>query len=166
MAGPPARYMPFNLFGYLLKAAVSGRLKSERAAEALARKTTFDVLTEDEREAFSQWKEKNGVDEGQLERELGKMLARSVAQSWRGFLDLPEIYHFGWEPTMARDVAKSDAPVLIVSATEDNLAPLAMAKWLANYYPSAKLKMINGGHFASFFVMDDIWREVMDWSSG
>ncbi|TFK76054.1 alpha/beta-hydrolase [Pluteus cervinus] len=166
MAGPPARYMPFNLLGRLVKVAIAGSFRSDKSAEAFVRNTVFDIFAEEEKEAFAQWKEDYGVDEGQYEKELGKTLSRSVLHSWQGFLDIPSIYHFGWGRTAAGQPCDFKAPVLIVSSTEDHLAPAAMAKWLSSYYPAAKLKIIKGGHLASFFLMDEIWKEVFDWSSG
>ncbi|KAF8665627.1 hypothetical protein AX16_000082 [Volvariella volvacea WC 439] len=162
MSGPPARYLPFNLLGYIVKAATSSSLKTDQGSEVFARKTMFSIMKDDEREAFARWKEAYGVEEGQFERETGKTLSRSVAQSWQGFLDLPIIYHWGWGngPTQ-----KMEAPVLVVSSSEDSIAPMGMAKWLVDYYaPRSSLKILQGGHFASFFHMDDIWKEVLDWS--
>lgn len=166
ISGPPARYMPFNLFGYIIKLAVSNNLKTEGAAEAFGRKTMFDLFNEEEIEAYTSWKEEYSLEEGIYEKEIGKTLAMSVANSWQGFLDLPTIYQYGWgKASITTNKSRLTAPVLIVSSAQDDMAPAAMANWLANYFLFAQIKIISGGHTAALFRTNEIWKEVWDWTN-
>lgn len=162
MAGPPARYIPFSLLGRLVKAALASTFKTTSSAEAFARAELFDAMGNEEREAFVRWREEHDLKEGQYEQEVSKTLVRSVARTWQGFLDMPTIYHFGWSSDVV-PVQDTKFPVLVVTSTDDRSAPDAMAKWLADYYPSSKLKILVGGHSVSLFHLQEIWKEVLDW---
>lgn len=164
MAGPPARYVPFNLVMHVVRILIAGQFSSESAAEAFMRKSMVAAMDEEERELFVQWREEQAVEEGQFEREVGRNAFRSVAHSWRGFLDLPAIYHSGWGQFCPANI-ESDCPVLVVSSKNDYMAPAAMAQWLAATYKSAQLKNIPGSHVSAFFHLDEIWNEVFGMES-
>ncbi|KAF8076236.1 Alpha/Beta hydrolase protein [Lyophyllum atratum] len=164
MAGPLARYMPFNLVMHLVRVLIAGQFSSELTAEAFMRKSMVAAMDEEERDMFVQWKEEQGVSEGQFEHEVGRNAFRSVTHSWRGFLDIPAIYHSGWGQFFPPNI-ESGCPVLVVSSQNDYTAPAAMAQWLASTYQSARLKNIQGSHFSAFFHLDDIWNEVFGMES-
>lgn len=164
MTGPPSQCIPFNLLARLAQFAMADKLKDVSSAETLFRKHFFDHMSENEEEAFAQWREMNEVDAGQLEQEWARNAARSVAHTWQGFLDMPAIYHSGWEgfsPDQL-DEEHSTPPVVIITATADHQSPRGMAEWLAVRYKHATLKVVDGGHLAAFCSMDEVWRELLE----
>ncbi|RDB22627.1 hypothetical protein Hypma_010357 [Hypsizygus marmoreus] len=163
-SGPPARYIPFNLVMRVLSVCMATQFAKESSAEAVIRNSMASTMVEEEREMFAPWREEHGVGEGQFEREMGKNVVRSVAQTWQGFLDMPTIYHSGWGGFDPQNIATS-CPVLVVDSTDDDMAPTAMAQWLADTYKSAELKSIPGSHLSSFFYLEDIWERVFELES-
>lgn len=159
MAGPPARYTPFNLVMHLVKIFLAHHISSEASAETLIKNYMVETMDEEEREIFLRWREDHGLAEGQIEREIGKNVLRSVAHTWQGFLDIPTIYHSGWGNCSAENTA-SRCPVLVISCKGDVMSPEAMAQWLSITYKPAKLKRVSGSHISAFFHLEDIWREV------
>ncbi|KAG5643774.1 hypothetical protein DXG03_009653 [Asterophora parasitica] len=160
MAGPPARYVPFNALMHLARLLLTGCFSSEATAEAFMRRYVIDAMDDDEREVFALWREEQGLDEGQFEREIGRNAFRSVRRSWRGFLDIPAVYHSGWGNFCFANI-ENTCPVLVVTAENDSVAPPEMARWLASTYKSARLKVIpRGSHTSAFFHLDDIWDEA------
>ena len=164
MAGLPTRYIPFNLVPRLAKYAMANTLSSEVKAEVFVRNLLFDSMDEPERETFARWRDLHGVAEGQLEREMARHFVRSVAQTWRGFLDIPAIYHSGWggyHPDNL-DEDQSRRPVFVVTSRGDDMIPMAMAEWLAAHYKNAQLKVFDGGHLSGLFHLDEIWKELLE----
>jgi pimeloyl-ACP methyl ester carboxylesterase len=164
MAGPPTRYIPFNLVARLAKYSLANMLKSEDTAELFVRKGLFDPMNEAERETFARWRDLLGVTEGKLEREMAGNFVRSVAHTWQGFIDIATVYHSGWggyHPD-SLDEDQSRRPVFVVTSRNDYIAPAAMAEWLAANYKNARLKVVDGGHLSGLFYMDEIWKEFLE----
>lgn len=159
LAGPISRYIPYNLFMHLAKAFLANSVRSPSAAEDYIRKRVFNVMDEEEREIFSQWRDDQGLEVGQLEREVGSNIARSVAHTWQGFLELPAIYHSGWAGFCPGE-GMNDCPVFIVSPKGDQTFPESMAQWLTEKYKSVTLKTVNGGYMSSFMHLNSVWDEV------
>lgn len=159
MAGPIARYIPYNLFMHLTKAFWASYVRSQSSAEEYVKKRVFEAMGDEEHEMFSQWRDDQGLEVGQYEREMGRNIVRSIAHTWQGFLELPEVYHSGWAG-FCPGKSMSDCPVFIVSPKGDYMFPEAMAEWLAEKYRSATLKTVNGGYMSSFFHLNSVWNEV------
>ncbi|KAF9076003.1 hypothetical protein BDP27DRAFT_1415153 [Rhodocollybia butyracea] len=97
LTGPPSRLLPFNFFGLLAKFAIKGKFQNEASAENFVRTTLLVMPTEeDETEEIAQWKADKGMADGQYEREVARNAVYSVALTWQGFLEIPQIYHSGW----------------------------------------------------------------------
>lgn len=163
MIGPPSQYIPFKLVARMGKLAMGRSVGSAENAEVFVRGLLFDKMDEAEREAFAQWRDAQGVAEGQLEREMAQNIARSVAKSWQGYLDIPDVFHSDWgfSPS-SLDPQHAQRPVLVVASSGDDLAPGAMANWLVTNYKNARLKVIHGGHIAAIFHFDEIWRDFLE----
>ncbi|KAG5636425.1 hypothetical protein H0H81_008100 [Sphagnurus paluster] len=159
LAGPPSRYAPFNLLAHLARLCIANLLASDSAAEDFIRRHTIDPMDDDERDAFAAWRDEHALAPAQFERALARNASRSVAHSWRGFLDFPALYHSGWGG-FAPHTIESTCPVLVVSPQNDRLMPREAAQWLVSTYNYARLKTIPGSHLASFFHLDDIWDQV------
>jgi len=139
-------------------------MKTAEAAEVFIRSTLFDQMEESELEAFAQWQDVRGFEEGQVERWMADGAVRSVAKTWAGFLDIPDILHSGWGGFCPEtlDDEHSDPPVLVVTATRDTLAPKPLADWLVASYRNARLKSLDGGHIASLLHSNEIWKEFLE----
>jgi len=72
VAGPPTRYVPYNLISRIFKCFITSRIKSIAETEAVMRNFLFDHMSEEEGEAFSRWRENHGVGEGELEKIMAK----------------------------------------------------------------------------------------------
>ncbi|THV08706.1 alpha/beta-hydrolase [Dendrothele bispora CBS 962.96] len=131
VAGPPARYLPFNLTARVVKGAIQKKLKSEEDALQFIRQWLFDPMKEDELERFMQWKEESEVEDGQFESCLARNAMESVASTWQGFMDIAEVYHSGW--SNSRRDEHREVPI----------------------------KILEGGHLSTLFRLDDVWRELL-----
>jgi pimeloyl-ACP methyl ester carboxylesterase len=164
MIGPPPHFVPFNLIPRLAKYLVQGKIKTAEAAEAFIRTTFFDQMDESELDAFARWRDIHEFEEGQAERWMADGVVRSVAKTWAGFLDIPDILHSGWGGFCPEtlDDEHSDPPVLVVTSTRETLAPKPMADWLVASYKNVSMKLIDGGHIASLFHLNEIWKEFLE----
>ncbi|KAG6832938.1 hypothetical protein H0H92_004822 [Tricholoma furcatifolium] len=180
LAGPLARYVPgFRLLAtHLTRLALSPYLSSHASAQSLC-STYFlppvdpepslddnsyhDDLNpqqNDPNDGSQATQDESIPTQSQLVSNFGRNAYRSVAASWRGFTDMPIIYHSGWGAHFDPANIQNTCPVLVVSAENDSLAPKAMANWLVASYKNARLKTIPGGHLSAFFHLDGIWSDV------
>ncbi|KAK2466368.1 hypothetical protein APHAL10511_002010 [Amanita phalloides] len=165
IAGPPSRYVPCNLLTRFAKILITTRIKSVAATEAVVRDMLFEHMGEEEVELFSRWKENHGVEDGELERNITKNVVKSVAQSWQGFFDMATIYHSGYEWHLPKQGEGNciKPRVHILCAKSDPIASIAMAEWLAAAYGvSSVLRVVNGGHMAPLFHLDEIWAQIFN----
>ena len=55
--------------------------------------------------------------------------------------------------------------MLIISGKEDKIAHMEMSTYLAESYPNAELRILEGGHWASFYEINEIiknWLTYLD----
>ncbi|KAJ3575147.1 hypothetical protein NP233_g1283 [Leucocoprinus birnbaumii] len=156
--GPPSRLIPWQLPHRLASVILNRRFKQPENAEALVRSIIFDHIGEDEKVMFKKWRKERGVQEGEWEKDMADNMRKSVGKSWDGFVESGDVIHSDWG-FMPEEM--SCKPVVLVSASEDRLAPAAWAKWLAEKYPDARLKELIGGHIAGLWSIDSIWEEVL-----
>jgi len=161
--GPPSRYIPFNLFQRLASVVVNHKIKTPKKAEDLVRQTLFDKMGEEEKAEFAKWREETGKAEGQVEREFGQNMMRSVQESWAGFMEMPDAIHGDWGFTPnALDEEHNARPILLVTSEGDTTAPDAMAKWLAENYKNGHYRSVHGGHLAAMFHLNELWKELFE----
>jgi len=166
LTGPPSRLVPFNFLAVLAKFAIESKLRSEAGAESFVRSTILPTSAEeDETEEIIQWREDNGIEEGQYEREIARNAIYSVASTWQGFLEIPQIYHSGWggfRPDLL-DEEHSRPPVTIITSNGDRGHALAgMGSWLVRKYRNATLRMVEGRSALSLLMcLDDVWKEIL-----
>ncbi|KAG5341855.1 hypothetical protein C0989_007680 [Termitomyces sp. Mn162] len=176
LAGPPARYVPcFSLITmHIARLALAPYFTSDTSAQTLLRKyllppdASSDTDTDTVRQHTDEQASPNDIDEleqprpqDHFERTLGRNAHRSVASSWRGFTDMPAVYHSGWGQFSPSSI-ETTCPVLVVSSENDDVAPKPMAHWLVAEYQNARLKNIPGGHVSAFSHLDEIWNEVFE----
>ncbi|KAI3619025.1 transcriptional family alpha beta fold family protein [Moniliophthora roreri] len=163
--GPPSQLVPFQLLQRMTSSVIGMKFKTVEKAEAFLRGMLFDKATAEEREAFTKWKAREGVAEGQFEREIAENAVKSI-RNWSGFLEGADVLHSDWGfvPSML-DEEHCKRPILIVASKEDPLGT-HMATWLAENYKNAQLKWIPGGHISAAWEMDAIWREFMEGIDG
>jgi pimeloyl-ACP methyl ester carboxylesterase len=162
MAGPPGRILP-NVMPHIVKLILASKVRTPEGAEAFIRDTVFNKMGESERHAFNEWRVSRGKSEGEVERDMGQNIVRSVAKTWDGFLCMADVLHSGWGgfTPSGLDDEHSRAPVLVVSSKGDDIAPEAWSTYLVENYKNARLKSIEGGHIAAMFHWDEIWSEFM-----
>jgi pimeloyl-ACP methyl ester carboxylesterase len=161
--GPPSRYIPFRLVPRLVAFIIHRQVKTLEGAERFIRSTLFDNMKEEERAAFTKWKEDNGKEDGELERQFAENAKKSVQYTWEGFMETADVIHedWGFNPALL-DEEHNKRPIFIVTADEDTMAPDANAKWLAASYKNSRYRSISGGHIAGIFHINDLWREFLE----
>jgi pimeloyl-ACP methyl ester carboxylesterase len=164
--GPPAQCLPGKLLPRFGKLFLAAKLGTVEGAEMFIRQTLFDKMEESERNAFARWRDSKGLAEGQLEHEMAQNVVRSVAKGWDGFLDIPNVLHSDWGgfTPAGLDNEHGRRPILVVTSKGDVLAPEAWATYLVNNYKNARMKVIEGGHLAPRFHLDDILEEFIELS--
>lgn len=164
--GPFARILPFRLLQRLMKMVIQSKVRSQEEAESFIREFLFDKMTEEEKQMYKEWREKNGYEEGQLEREMAQMNRRSVEKSWEGFMSTADVLHSDW--WSGKKLGELDEEhtagrkVLVVAGTQDDATPGAWGEYLVSKYPNARMKLLEGGHISCIFFMDEIWADFMD----
>lgn len=162
MTGPPGRLIP-GLMPRLAKLYLANKFSTPDGAELFIRNVTFAKMDESERTTFAQWRVRNGKDEGEVERDMGQNVARSVAKTWEGFLGMADVLHSDWGFTPGGlDDEHNRPPILMVAAKGDDMAPEAWSTYLVENYKNGRIKSIEGGHIAAIFHMDAIWAEFMN----
>jgi len=161
--GPPSQYIPFNLLQRLSSVVFKNTLNTPEKAEAFVRQTVFDKMEEEEKAEFAKWREERGKVEGQVEREFGQNIMRSVQESWEGFIETADVTHgdWGFAPNTL-DEEHNARPILLVTSEGDTMAPDAMAKWLAENYKNGHYRSVTGGHLATMFHMNELWQELFE----
>jgi pimeloyl-ACP methyl ester carboxylesterase len=94
--GPPSQYIPFNLLQRLGSVVFKNKINTPEKAEAFVRQTVFDKMGEEEKAEFAKWREETGKVEGQVEREFGQIVMRSVQETWEGFIETADVIHGDW----------------------------------------------------------------------
>jgi pimeloyl-ACP methyl ester carboxylesterase len=165
VAGPPTRYVPFSLLPRIAKYLITTKISTVAATEMAVRNLLFDCMGEEEGELFLRWKENQGAEDGELEASMTRNVVKSVAHTWRGFLDMAAIYHtdYEWRIQVDGESPPRRPHIHILSARNDPIAPVTMAEWLsAAYGDFASLKIVEGGRMATLFHLDEIWRQIFD----
>jgi len=162
MVGPPAQYIPFKIVPRLVSATIGSKFKTVEGAEAFVRSSIFDKMDDEEKATFAKWRADRGKAEGQLEREFGENIHKSVHDTWDGFTEVSDVIHgdWGYSPA-ALDDEHNKRPIFIVAAKGDKLAPFEMAQWLTKAYKNAHLRPLTGGHLAGIYWLDDLWKEFL-----
>jgi len=163
MVGPPGRLIP-GLLPPIVKLALASKVSTPEGAESFIRDVVFSKMDSSERDTFAQWRVRNGKAEGELEREIGQNVVRSVAKTWAGFLSMPDLLYSGWGGFTpgGLDDEHSRPPVLVVSSKRDDMTPEAWSRYLVENYKNGRLKSIEGGHIAVIYQWDTIWAEFME----
>ena len=137
--GPPSRYIPFNLVPRLGKLFLSSKVSKPENAAAFVHDILFRETNESERKLFEQWRQSQGLNNGQLEAEMGENITASIAETWDGFMAMGYVVHSGWGGFCPGDLddEHSQRPVLICWAKDDDMVPPSMAKYLVAHYKNA-----------------------------
>ena len=159
--GPPTQYAVVRLLRHLTPWFLGKITGTLDGAEKFIRAHLFDNMKEDERVAYAKWRADNHVEEHQLEHEFADIMVRSVATTWEGFYEMPDVINgeWGFRPDSLDEKHYKNRPIFLVASDSDTLTPDAMAKWLSNTYKNSHYKLITGGHLASLFQSDDLWKE-------
>ncbi|PPQ66764.1 hypothetical protein CVT24_008722 [Panaeolus cyanescens] len=158
--GPPSRYLPFKVVPRLVLLSMTFHLRTIEKAEQLIRSTLFDVMDEDDKELYKDWRGKYGWSEGDLEREMASEMVDSVAESWVGWLEMADNVHGDWGFHPAElDDDHNHRSIYIVTPAGESGAPEAMAKWLHKSYHNSQLETLPGGHIAALLRLDEVWKK-------
>ncbi|PTB64980.1 alpha/beta-hydrolase [Trichoderma citrinoviride] len=68
---------------------------------------------------------------------------------------------WGFDPRTL-DEEHSTKPVLVVGSKNDHIGGSTNDWLVANYKSAIKLKLLPGGHISSLFIMDELWRDLIE----
>ncbi|KAF9222093.1 alpha/beta-hydrolase [Gyrodon lividus] len=161
-AGPIVKYDYFKIVPKVMALLMGTQFANADRAEAVLRRSLFDIMDDDEREVYRKWREDNRISEREVVRELAELAVRSVQTNWEGIRLLPGIGHADWgfHPDTL-DEEHNRPPVLVVSARQDRMAPEVHQRYLVEHYKNARMKYIEGGHLAPRYYMDELWDELI-----
>ncbi|KAG6855004.1 hypothetical protein C0991_005933 [Blastosporella zonata] len=154
--GPPSQWVPFRLVQRLAVGVIKRDMSTQTRAEVFMRGQLFGKMGAVERGAFERWRARKGRSEEEVVRKMARNVVRSVGTTWAGFMQLSDVAHSDWgfrPDALDADHAKT---MLIVVSRDDEMAPPAMGEWLAGAYANASLEVIEGGHTASMYELDEI----------
>jgi pimeloyl-ACP methyl ester carboxylesterase len=161
--GPPSQYIPFKFFLRLMAFVIHRKVKTLEGAERFIRSLLFDKMKREERVAFNKWKEDKGKVDGQVEREFAENMMKSLQYTWEGFMETADVIHGDWGFNPAElDEEHNKRPILVVTTDDDTLAPDANAKWLAASYKNSRYRLLSGGHLASVYYINELWRQLLE----
>ena len=161
--GPPSQYIPFKLFLRLMTFIIHRKVKTLEGAEKFIRSYLFDHMKEEERIAFQNWKKDNGKVDEQVVREFAENTMKSVQYTWEGCMEMADVIHGDWGFNPAGlDEEHNKRPILLVSTDGDTMSPDANAKWLAASYKNSVHRSLPGGHLASMYHSNDLWRQFLE----
>jgi len=147
----------------LVKMGMARHMASVDKAEKFLREFLFDKMDEAEKEEYAQWREREGIAEGETERRFASIAVRSVATSWEGFKLMAPVLHSDWgfRPDTL-DEEHSRPLVMIVTCAGDKQAPEAWSQYLAATYKNTKIKTLGGGHIGILYHMESVWAEFLE----
>ncbi|KAF7329903.1 AB hydrolase-1 domain-containing protein [Mycena kentingensis (nom. inval.)] len=163
--GPPSRWIPWQLIprigAFLLKLQFSGAKGVDRA-ERFIRGFLFDKAPSEEKAAFKEWRDKQGLGEGEFERQLAENMVQSIAKTTAGLVEVGPVAHSDWGfIPKDLDAAHTDGRrVVIAASTEDELGP-DYANWLKDNYKNASLRWVPGKHISTLYEMDSLFNELL-----
>ncbi|ETN44428.1 uncharacterized protein HMPREF1541_10609 [Cyphellophora europaea CBS 101466] len=163
--GPLSVWVPGRVVPRLASWAVWWMVRDVASAEGFMKGFVLGRMGGEERRECDAWLGRRGLTEEMWIRGMAEGAVRCVRGrqgGCRGFLEGPDVLHSDWgfDP---REM-EGRAPVLVVGADEDDLG-LGMCRWLRDSYPEARLKVIQGGHVAAIWKMDEIWEEMLEMAS-
>lgn len=163
LVGPITQWFPFKrLLVPLVAFTLAKKMSTVDNAEKFIRGFLFDKMNEGEKEEFAQWRAKEGIAEGEMERRFATNAVRSVATSWEGFKLMSSVLHSDWgfRPD-ALDEEHSRPFVMLVTSPGDKEAPEAWTQYLAATYKNTKVTTLRGGHICVLYHLNDIWAEFL-----
>lgn len=163
MAGPITQWFPFNhLLIHLVKFGMASKVSTVDNAEKFLRASIFGRMDEEEKEEFGRWRAREGIAEGEVERQFAMNTVHSVAKSWEGFKLMPFVLHSDWgfRPD-ALDEEHSRPFVMLVTTSGDTQTPPAWAQYLAATYKNTKVTTLHGGHIAALYHLNDVLAEFL-----
>ncbi|KAG9317599.1 Alpha/Beta hydrolase protein [Chiua virens] len=163
IVGPISQWFPFKyLIPPLVTSAMAKKVNTVENAEKFLRGFLFDKMDETEKAQYLQWREREGVAEGETEKRFAENAVRSVAKSWEGFNLMSPVLHSDWgfRPDTL-DEEHSRPFVMLVTTAGDTRAPPEWSEYLAATYKNTKVKTLHGGHIGVLYHMNDIWAEFL-----
>ncbi|KAF8914074.1 Alpha/Beta hydrolase protein [Gymnopilus junonius] len=159
--GPLSQYVPFNLLPRMSSLYMKSKLQTLEKAETFVREEIFGPMGEEDNTVFDEWREEQGVGKGAVQCKIAKNMCRSVQETWDGFFEMPDVMHTDWgfrPDTLNED--HNRRPILVIGSPGNAMAPDTMAKWLAANYKNCHYRSVSGGHLATLFHMNDMWKDL------
>ncbi|KAH7187795.1 hypothetical protein ACKAV7_006978 [Fusarium commune] len=161
--GPPSQFIPFHILQRSLSTVLASKFKTLDGAKGFLDQILFSKMDGDERKKLAEFL----ANRGQTEEEFIEAFAKGgirCCEQWGGFHEVSDVIHSDWgfEPAKLDDDHAS-RPVLIVGSDKDPQGGSTNG-WLAANYKTSRLKTVPGGHLASLYYLDEIWREIFEMS--
>lgn len=153
--------MPFRLLQRALRPAIARRLRTVEDAKVMIMEMLYKKLEAEERADLDLYLAERQMTFDEHITYLAENVVRSVEYTWDGFMEVSEVLHSDWgfDP---RTLDKAhQKPILLVSASSDDVGG-SRDKWMLENYKGAVGLDIKGGHAAGMAKYNDLWQELVD----
>ena len=146
-----------------MKFAIQSKFKDVETVKKFFHDSMISHMDDEEKARFEIWLKEQKLTQDEWITNLAKNAFRCT-KNWDGFLEGSDVLHSDWGFVPKElDEDHREKPDLIFGSDNDDLG-WRMNEWLVGNYRNARLKKIHGGHVASLFYMDEIWREMLEMS--
>ncbi|UJR12285.1 hypothetical protein I4U23_016462 [Adineta vaga] len=155
--GGPAIYFPY--IRRLLGSFLQKKARNIDEAKNFLRENIFDQMDDEEKAKLHKWEEERNKSSGWVLETMARNMCISISKSMVGFNTVAQVLHsdWGYDPTKVPRLPKRK--ILIITTKGDKIAHMEMSTYLAETYPNTELRIIDGGHLASFFEINEIMKD-------
>lgn len=154
--GMPAIYFPS--VRRFIGSFVQKKVRSLDEAKNFLRTNLFDQMDDEEKAKLDRWEKERDQSEGWLLNRMARNMCLSVSKTMAGFDSVPDVLHADWgfDPTQLPSLLRRR--VLVIATRGDKMAHMEMSTYLVESYPNAELRLLEGGHLASLFELNQIMK--------
>ncbi|CAF1673304.1 unnamed protein product, partial [Adineta ricciae] len=152
--GMPAIYFPS--IRRLMGSFIQKKTRNIDEAKNFLRTHIFDQMDNEEKTKLRKWEEERNKPSEWVLNVMARNMCLSISKTIIGFNTVAHVLHedWGFDPQKLPSLPKRK--VLIIAGKEDKLAHMEMSTYLAESYPNAELRILDGGHLASFYEINEI----------
>jgi hypothetical protein len=154
--GMPAIYFPS--ITKLVGLYIQKKIHNIEEAKVFLRNKIFDQMDDEEKDKLRKWEEERNKPPGWVIEMMSRNMCISISKTMAGFHAIPKVIHSDWGFDPKTLPTSPKRKVLIIAAKGDKLAHMEMSTYLVESYPNAEIQILNGGHLAAFYELDEIMK--------
>ena len=152
--GMPAIYFPS--IRKLMGSFIQRKVHNIDEAKTFLREHIFDQMDDEEKAKLHKWEEERNKPSGWVLETMARNMCLSISKTMAGFDTVAQVLHSDWGFDPKQVPSSPKRKVLIIATKGDKIAHMEMSTYLVESYPNAELQILDGGHLASFFEIDEI----------